>query len=141
MKLRFLLVVMLVMVGLCMGCRKGAPISTLDVAIGSVSDALSADEVRSAILLACADLGWTARELSPGVMQAKILVRNKHTVIVNIPYSPDHYAIQYVDSSNMEYKVKSDGTKIIHPNYNNWVNNLQRRIDIQIAQERAQKSK
>jgi hypothetical protein len=36
----------------------------------------------------------------------------------------------------MNYKVKSDGTFSIHPNYNNWVSNLDQAIRANIAKKK-----
>jgi hypothetical protein len=49
-------------------------------------------------------------------------VRN-HTVIVDIVPGPDSYSVRYADSINMKYGVEN-GSPVIHPFYNKWVDEL-----------------
>ena len=50
-------------------------------------------------------------------------VRGQYHAEIDIPYSADHYRIQYRDSSGLDYK---DGK--IHKNYIRWVRLLDRDI-------------
>ena len=56
-------------------------------------------------------------------MQAHITVRGQYHAEIDIPYSADHYRIQYRDSSGLDYK---DGK--IHKNYIRWVRLLDKGI-------------
>lgn len=130
-KILFLLVV------LCLGlvaCRPGHSIDTINASTGTMSQTkLSNDMVRKAIFDACQRRGWHAAEISPGLIEARLVVRGKHTVVVSIPYTAENYTIKYKSSNNMEHKTKSDGTQSIHPNYNKWVNILNNEISISLA--------
>ena len=70
------------------------------------------------------DKGWNVEEWTDGGVTAKIVVRGKHTVIVSITYTTEQFNLYYIDSDNMLYKEKEDGTKVIHKNYNRWVEQL-----------------
>ncbi len=71
---------------------------------------------------------WTASGETPGVLQLTTLVRNKHTVVVNVTFDARTYSIRYSSSINMNYQGK-DGKGIIHPFYNKWVAQLKAGID------------
>ena len=109
------------------GCHRTAPINTLHAVI-SVSKNLTKTQVRDAIYVACPQRGWTARDISSNTIEATLTVRNKHTVVVDIIYSPNDYTIKYKSSDNM----RAEGGAI-HPNYNKWVDNLRRDIDKELA--------
>lgn len=129
MKLRLLGLVLLLT--LCViGCRPGKDVYNPSNAFTIADNTVDATQkVRKAIIEACAEYHWITRDVSPGVIDAKIIVRGKHTAEIRITYSDTNYAINYVNSDNLEYKVKSDGRKVIHPNYNNWIHNLQTTIN------------
>jgi len=98
---------------------------TRDISINEVS----VQEVKTAIIRACALLKWVLKEKNKNTIRASILVRNKHTVVVDIPYTANAYSIKYVNSINM--KAKPDGS--IHPNYNNWVMKLADQINQELV--------
>lgn len=106
-------------------CRPGRPINTYSYTVPSdpMHQGMTDKKMHDAIVQGCVDRGWTPTDPVPGMIEATIVVRGKHTVVVSIPYSYNHYEIKYKSSVNMEYTVKGDGQKI-HPNYNNWTNNL-----------------
>jgi hypothetical protein len=85
----------------------------------------SADEVSAAITRAGQTIRypWTVTAGGPGQLVATTLVREKHTVVVDIKYSSTSYSVTYRDSQNMNYKV-SKGVPKIHPFYNDWVDEL-----------------
>ena len=126
-----LLLLMLLLAVISLGaCRKGVPPVT---AVGS---AVSVDQgkkftegdMRNAILKGCIEKNWSPVERSPGLIEATLVVRSKHTVVVEIPYTNQGYKINYKSSINMEYTENSDGTFRIHPNYNKWVDYLSQAI-------------
>lgn len=86
---------------------------TRDISIHEVST----KEVRAAIIKACTILTWAPKEQDKNTIRATIVVRGRHTVVVDIPYTADSYSIKYVHSINMD--AKPNGT--IHRSYNNWV--------------------
>ena len=105
---------------------------------------VTADQVRDAIVKGAEKKDWeVTRSPNSDLLSAKIVVRNKHTVVVSIPYSAERFSIKYHDSINMNYKLSDGppasnvgytqynapqgmpaGTPLIHPGYNSWVNYL-----------------
>jgi hypothetical protein len=105
------------------GCSRHAPIYNVEnesVIVGKTS--YSAEEVKKAIILAGASLGWSIKEVAPGELEGALYIR-KHMAQVDIPYSTESYSIYYKDSDNLKY----DGSGI-HSNYNGWIQNLDRAI-------------
>ncbi|MSR09722.1 MAG: hypothetical protein EXR82_09435 [Gammaproteobacteria bacterium] len=74
---------------------------------------------------------WTPSGERPGMLQLTTLVRNKHTVVVNVTFDAKTYSIRYSSSINMNYQGK-DGKGIIHPFYNKWVAQLKDSIDAEL---------
>ncbi len=101
----------------------------------SSGKALSIEAVAQAIRAAGASQAypWTASGGDSGVLQLTTLVRNKHTVVVNVTFDSKTYGIRYASSSNMNYKNKAGiGKEIIHPFYNDWVALLKQGIDAEL---------
>jgi hypothetical protein len=110
------------------GCRAVAPVYNVEKA-PVVSDAgtnVGADQVKKAIIRGGAGLGWMMKPVAAGHIVGTLNLR-KHMAKVDIHYDAKSYSIKYKDSVELKY----DGTNI-HPNYNGWVQNLQRNIDIQL---------
>lgn len=134
---KYLLFGVLLALMLCSACRIGKPAMNITQETGTLVNApLSIEDVRKAIEVACLGRTWLPKEIKPGLIQARLVVRGKHTVIVEIPYSAETYSINYKDSSNMEYNPEKGK---IHPNYNKWVSLLQTDINTNIAKARAGK--
>lgn len=110
-----------------LACRPSNMLITPEQDITSYK--VSAEKVRAAIVKACTSLTWRIKDKDANTITATIVVRNKHTVVVDIPYTATSYSINYVRSTNME--ATSNGR--IHPNYNNWVIRLSKTIDQQLA--------
>ena len=127
---KYLLLMVLVLALGAIGCRFGQPVGTFayDFPAAEARKNISDKQMHDAIVKACADTGWRATDVAPNTVEATIMVRNKHTVVVSIPYTATHYNINYKSSINMEYKTKSDGSSSIHPNYNKWVGILDKSI-------------
>jgi hypothetical protein len=134
---RFLLLLLIALLAFSASCR-----NTSNVAAPAGGSAMVADrgftlqDMRAAIFKGCADKHWSAVEIDANTIEAMNIVRNKHTVVVSIPYTASSYSINYKRSSNMGYKDKGDGTFSIHSNYNAWVGNLKQAIDVNIAQKK-----
>lgn len=92
-----------------------------------VAAKLQTKQVKTAIIQAASDRGWTIEEASPKELIAKIHVRSHYTE-VKIPYSAKSYSIIYITSKNLNAK---DG--MIHRNYNRWVHNLNADIRRKLA--------
>jgi len=94
----------------------------------SSGKAVSAEDVRKAIVVAGTSKGWAISNAGDGKTLRATLVVRVHTVAADIEYSATEYSIRYKDSVNMDYK---DGT--IHPNYNRWIQNLVTAIRTELA--------
>lgn len=125
-----LLACMLLLTSLTLGCRKGSPILTPSSTFASTSSTVQLSEVKRQIMLACVESGWTAYESGTNTVEAKLVVRGKHTVVVDIPYTQNSYQIVYKNSINMEH---SPSKGVIHPNYNKWVNTLNANISKKLS--------
>lgn len=116
-----LLLIVLLALPFTAGCRQGngilTPTSSFDA--GSVSSDRAV--VGKLIMQGCVDAGWRPTNVGDNTIEARIVVRGKHTVVVDIPYTLAGYKIVYKDSVNMEYNPDSNAGVVIHPNYNNWV--------------------
>ena len=87
--------------------------------VSAAGKSVTADQVKQAIITAATTKGWTTALDQNGAIVATLIVRNKHTIIVSIPFAEDKFSVLYRDSSNMNYKNGE-----IHPHYNSWVQNL-----------------
>jgi hypothetical protein len=103
-------------------------------------------QVANAITAAAVAYKWdVAKSPSQELLVATLRVNNKHTVIVSIPYSPQSFSINYQDSINMKFSLAANtggyespdmpkrnnfdsGTRLIHPYYNKWVQQLRSAI-------------
>ena len=132
---KYLLLVVLAMAIAAIGCRFGQPVGTFayDYPSAEASKNVSEKKMHDIIIKSCTDNNWRVSEPAQNTIEATLMVRNKHTVVVSIPYTATHYSINYKASTDMEYKKKSDGTAVIHPNYNKWVGILDRDIRKNIA--------
>lgn len=124
MKLKPLLAAAICIMAL-VGCAdRTKPILTPDT---MVTNAVTAEQVKQAILSAGFGRKWIMTVVGPGVINATQKARD-HSATVRINYSARAYSIHYVSSVNM---MASDGQ--IHRAYNNWVNNLDRDIQLKLA--------
>ncbi|MCL4802018.1 MAG: hypothetical protein KJ025_20675 [Burkholderiales bacterium] len=111
------------------GCRTAAVYDVVDAPVVGPADGrkLSSEQVRNAIIRAGTGLGWQVREVQPFLLEGTLHLRS-HMARVNIPYSTERYSIVYKESDNLQY----DG-KMIHSNYNGWVQNLDKAIKANLA--------
>ncbi len=93
-----------------------------------ITEELNPQQIEKAIVTACNKIGWHTKKTDDQTLRATIVVRGKHTIVVDIPYTTEEYSINYVSSINMDAKGNE-----IHPNYNKWVNNLSRHINENLA--------
>lgn len=110
------------------GCPHHANIlNVTDAAVPVTKPNYALEDVRAAIIRAGAGLGWNVTDAGDNKMLAVLHLRS-HVAKVEIPYSKTSFSILYKDSENLEY----DGSKI-HSNYNGWVQNLNRAINVQLS--------
>lgn len=108
------------------GCRV-APVYEVQQAPVTSPRAASVADVERVIRTAGAGLGWQMTPRGPGSLEGTLILRD-HRAVVDIKFDSKTYSIKYKDSSNLGY----DGSTI-HPNYNGWVQNLERAIRAQLS--------
>lgn len=111
---------------LLVSCRSAPVYNISDASIASDKSNLSLEDVSKAIIRAGGGLGWQIQEDKPGHMVGTLYLRT-HVAVVDINYTTKSYSITYKDSKNLDY----DGTNI-HTNYNGWVQNLNKAINVQL---------
>ncbi|MCK9684283.1 hypothetical protein [Scleromatobacter humisilvae] len=83
---------------------------------------LALDAMRKAILYGGLTRRWTAVGEQPGVLSLQAS-NGGHIVVVDVAYDAKSYEIRYKSSVEMGYDTV-DGKPVIHPKYNQWVNDL-----------------
>ena len=92
-----------------------------------IHETVTREQVKNAILVACEDRGWIAKEKDNSTISAKLLKNGIYEVYVDIIYDETNYKIEYVNSVNLLYKGK-----FIHKAYNKWVTYLQKSINAEL---------
>ena len=127
MKLRTKLISLALLVALT-GCAQVAIRNVEDTPITTASaQPLTLAQVRAAIIRAGAGLKWQMKDEGPNKLIGTLVVR-QHTAVVEIPYTETSYSIKYLSSVNLH---EANGR--IHKNYNGWISNLQRDINVQLT--------
>ncbi|WP_027723076.1 hypothetical protein [Maridesulfovibrio zosterae] len=127
--LRILAFVLILCAALLGGCRT-APIHNIELApiINNSQSTRTLEEVKNSIIKAGYSLNWQMTDVSPGHLIATLNIRS-HEAVVDITYTTESYSINYKDSTNLKHKGDT-----IHSNYNGWINNLARAINIELGQ-------
>lgn len=104
------------------------------VVAGAPGRQLAAADVRKAILVAAEATGrkWSVAEAGPGRLVATYQVRT-HTVTTEIRYTDTQFSVTYGGSINMKYGPGADGKGVIHPFYNQWVQEFVQAIRSELA--------
>ncbi len=124
--------VLAAMLGLVVAaCSQNQALLTLESVPTKATVEVTLEQVSAAIIEAGAGRGWSMTEVEPGLIRGEILVRGKHKVAVNIPFTTTTFSILYLSSENMNYQLR-DGEPRIHPKYNSWIKNLERDIQNRI---------
>jgi hypothetical protein len=89
---------------------------------------LSLSEVKKGIDTALLVKEWSPSNSKTGYTQGKIIVRGKHTLVVDINYTETTFDIKYKSSNNLKHSINSAGVEKIHPNANSWMSNLKNAI-------------
>lgn len=95
--------------------------------------ALTLDDVARALRQAAPHRGWNIAEIAPGKAVATLEVRGKHTIKVEVDYTPSSISFHYKDSDNMKYGKDEEGHAVIHPFYMKWVANLLSDVRIELG--------
>jgi len=90
---------------------------------------VTATKVGKAITAAATELKWIPSPINSGTIEAKLLVRS-HELVVDIVYTATEYTIKYKSSKNLNYDEKKH---TIHRKYDQWVSNLDVRIQKTLA--------
>ena len=93
-----------------------------------IRETATREQVKNAILVACEDRGWIAKEKDNSTISAKLLKKGTYEVYIDIIYTETNYKIEYVDSVNLRARDK----KWIHPSYAKWINFLQKSINAEL---------
>lgn len=126
---RLFLVLVVSSLLLLSGCRTSPVYNVSDAPVSTLAGGQpTMEQMKQSITRAGAGLGWTMREISPALIEARLHLRD-HIAVVEIPYTTTSYSIRYKDSQNLNY----DGENI-HKNYNGWVQRLDQHIRAQISQ-------
>lgn len=116
-------------VGALAGCARTAPVANITSTVGTGH---TQAQVKSAILNAGVQRDWIMNEAGPGVIKARQQSRD-HVAEVRINYSASSYSINYENSQGL----RAGGGKI-HKNYNRWVRNLDKDIQVNLTRSAAQ---
>ncbi len=116
-------------VGALAGCARTAPIAQIQT---TVSAGHTEAQVKNAILKAGIQREWIMSDAGPGVIKARQQTRD-HVAEIKINYSATSYSINYDSSLNL----MASGGKI-HKNYNRWVHNLDKDIQINLGSSSVQ---
>ncbi|CAG0983981.1 hypothetical protein BURK2_02005 [Burkholderiales bacterium] len=122
-----------------------APIIDLSAQTARRADGNPAEvaDIAKAFRAAGGSLGWTFAEEGPAHLVGTVVVRGKHTVVVDIFLRRGEYDVKYRSSVNMRYReedaddtgkpaenqpqqpsLASKKVRTIHSSYNSWVMNL-----------------
>lgn len=111
------------------GCNsRKAPVYSVEQAPVELKKGKTEEDVYQAIKRAGANLGWVITKSKPGLAQGQIVLR-KHMATVEIPYDTKTYSIHHKSSVELDY---DPATNTIHKNYNGWIQNLDKAIQIQL---------
>ena len=127
MNVRVVLTVLAVTAALT-GCATAPIMNVNDAAVVNAGGkTLSSEQVQGAIVRAGAALGWQMKVSGPNLLTGTLQLRT-HTAVVDIPYTSSSYSIKYRSSVNLNESAGS-----IHKNYNGWIQNLTKGINLQLA--------
>jgi hypothetical protein len=116
---RFVLILLLPILLLLAGWREAPLVNPDPIAIPPKT---SSAEVAKIVKKALVGRKWVVSEDKPGAIKATLLVR-EHKARIAIDWNAKDIRISYIDSENLNYTEKK-GEKLIHQNYNSWINNL-----------------
>lgn len=97
----------------------------------NVPAGVSIADVEKAILDAMRGRGWSLHQRERGLIVADLNVR-AHFARINFRYSANSVSLEYVESRNLDYEVV-DGQPRIHGNFNTWMTNLIRDIELNLS--------
>ena len=95
---------------------------------------LGAEKLIQGINAGLISKGWviTNRD-TKGKIEAQVIVRDKHKLVVDIIYTSKTFQITYKSSDNLNYSVGAEGGAVIHKNANRWLGFIQNDIALQLG--------
>jgi len=91
----------------------------------TISCSLPTEKMKEGIKSGGAMRHWMVVSESQGNTELQYVKgNNKHVITVNVIYTANTFAVTYKDSSGLNYAVKADGTRRIHPRPVGWMSNL-----------------
>lgn len=118
----------------CAAYAQRTPVPIIDrpgvPAVSGSGKPLSHEALRQAIISGGTNGArkWSIVPAGDGKTLRGTYIVRAHTVVVDIVPGSSSYSLKYADSANMKYGVEN-GTPVIHPFYNDWVEQLIRAID------------
>jgi len=88
----------------------------------AIPTGLSAEQVAADIKRALVGRGWEVVAEQPGQIDSTLHLR-EHVATISVSYDDRQVRFAYVDSSNLDYRVKR-GEPQIHSNYLGWIGYL-----------------
>lgn len=121
MQLKTVLLSMVLVFGFSQTAMAGGRAPLIEPARVELSaDNPDAERVKNAIIKGGAVHGWKVIDEKPDQLTLQLLVRNKHTVVINAAYDSRGYRFSYVSSNNMDYFPRNK-KPYIHSSYNRWL--------------------
>lgn len=137
------------------GARPSVPIENIQNA-PLIPKAASLEAVQAALERAAKRRGWVITTSEPGKAVGTLVIRGKHTVVVDIAYTTEAVSLSYKNSINMNFETYTtppdslvgssayqpdsrvdrkytEGQPLIHPNYNVWVKELFNQLNSELA--------
>lgn len=114
---RFLPLLLLPLLLLTMAFRQSPLVDPAPVAVPA---GLTDVQVGKAVKAALLGRGWTVTDEQAASVSAQ-LSREDWVARIRVDFDARQVQIRYVDSKNLKYEVKRDGTRLIHSNYMNWM--------------------
>jgi hypothetical protein len=122
------LLAMCICAAVVQGCSRTRPIyNVMNHPIPAIARPLTDGDIARAITLAGASRGWNFVSVQPSQLRGT-LDDGKHRAVIDVYYTQTTYSIMFNSSDNLK---QSGGS--IHRNYDNWIRNLERDIDAQLA--------
>lgn len=94
---------------------------------------LSLSQVQSGIRRAMRRKQWIGKNLGPGHMEGKLLVR-KHKLYVNIKFNTRSYHVTYKKSMNLSEQKTDEGIRV-HAHVNKWMRQLSNYISVYLSEK------
>ena len=110
------------------GCYRAPIYSVNSVPLADIESVPPLKTIEREIVYAANTLGWSVKRIDDNALAAELILR-QHRATVRIDFTAEVFSVVYVDSRNLRHNESG-----IHPNYNDWVRNLEQAIKARVAQ-------